>query len=245
MAGTIANWGVATHPGLVRPNNEDAVFAELPVFVVADGMGGQAGGEVAAQLASEVFRSLASSARLSFDDVRATIERANEAVVDAATSTRGLAGMGTTLVGLALVYVEDEPHWLAFNIGDSRCYRFFEGELTQVTTDHSEVQMLVEQGAITPEAARSHPHRNVITRAIGAAHTVDPDFFLLVPAPGERFLVCSDGLTVDVEDDAIAAVLRTEPDPQAAAGRLVDLAVAGGGHDNVTVLVVDTVVGED
>jgi protein phosphatase len=245
MARTVANWGVATNPGLVRPNNEDAVFAELPVFVVADGMGGQAGGEVAAQLASEVFRSLASSSRLSFDDVRAAIERANEAVVDAATSTHGLAGMGTTLVGLALVSVEDEQHWLAFNIGDSRCYRFFEGALTQVTTDHSEVQMLVERGAITPEAARSHPHRNVITRAIGAGHTVDPDFFLLVPAPGERFLVCSDGLTVDVEDEAIASVLASVPDPQDAAGRLVDLAVAAGGHDNVTVLVVDTVAIED
>jgi PPM family protein phosphatase len=240
MARMVATWGVATNPGLVRSNNEDAVFAEFPVFVVADGMGGQAGGEVASSLVSEAFRSLAAAPLLTVDDVREAIERANDAVVDAATSTDGLAGMGTTLVGLALVSVEDRPSWLAFNIGDSRCYRFSGGALTQVTTDHSEVQILVDQGAITPEAARSHPHRNVITRAIGAGHVVEPDFFLLTPEPGERFLVCSDGLTVDVEDGTIASVLETEPDPQAAAARLVDLAVAGGGHDNVTVLVVDT-----
>ena len=239
MASTVANWGVATHPGLVRSTNEDAVLAHYPVFLVADGMGGQAGGEVASHLVSEEFRRLADASPLTVDDVRVAIERANDVVVEAASATRGLAGMGTTLVGLAVVDADAEPCWLAFNVGDSRCYRLVAGELTQVTTDHSEVQILIEQGAITPEAARSHPHRNVITRAIGGGRTVDPDFFPLRPEAGERFLVCSDGLTVDVPDDTIAEVLRTEPDPRTAAARLVGLAVSAGGHDNVTVLVVD------
>jgi protein phosphatase len=239
MASTVANWGVATHPGLVRPTNEDAALARYPVFVVADGMGGQAGGEVASHLVSEEFGRLAQASPLTPDDVRVAIERANEVVVEAASTTRGLAGMGTTLVGVAVVDDDGEPCWLVFNVGDSRCYRMAAGELTQVTTDHSEVQILVEQGAITPEAARSHPHRNVITRAIGAGHTVDPDFFPIRPEPGERFLVCSDGLTVDVPDAKIAEVLLGVPEPTAAAARLVELAVAAGGHDNVTVLVVD------
>lgn len=244
MPSVVAKWGEATNPGLVRSNNEDAVFARFPVFVVADGMGGQAGGEVASGLVSGVFESLDPVRPLTLDDVRGAIVQANDAVVDAAMSTPGLAGMGTTLVGLALIEGSEGPRWLAFNIGDSRCYRFSAGVLEQVTTDHSEVQVLIDRGTITPEAAKSHPHRNVITRAIGAGHTVEPDFFLLVPEPGERFLICSDGLTVDVDDDTIRSVLQRDADPHAAAARLVALAVAGGGHDNVTVVVVDTTLQE-
>jgi serine/threonine protein phosphatase PrpC len=246
MTRTVANWGVATNPGLVRSNNEDSVFAEFPVFVVADGMGGTAGGEVASALASDEFRPLAASPHLTIDEISRTIERANRAVVETAESVSGLAGMGTTLVGLALVEDKAESRWLAFNVGDSRLYRFAAGVLTQVTRDHTEVQFLIDRGAIPPEAARTHPHRHVITRAIGADSTVEPDYWLLPPEAGERFLICSDGLTADVDDEGIAAVLREEPDPKAAATRLVERAVALGGHDNISAVVVDTMdAGDD
>jgi serine/threonine protein phosphatase PrpC len=244
MARTVANWGAATNPGLVRSNNEDSVFAQFPVFVVADGMGGTAGGEVASALASEEFRALAASPHLTIDEVSRTIERANRAVVETAESVSGLAGMGTTLVGLALVEDKAESRWLAFNVGDSRIYRFAADVLTQVTTDHTEVQFLIDRGAIPPEAARTHPHRHVITRAIGTEPTVEPDYWLLPPEPGERFLICSDGLTADVDDAGIAAVLRAEADPTVAATRLVERAVASGGHDNISAVVVD-VMGVD
>jgi PPM family protein phosphatase len=245
MARPVANWGVATNPGRVRANNEDSIFAEFPVFVVADGMGGQAGGEVASNLASEEFRALGGSPQLTIDEVSRTIERANRAVVETAESVSGLAGMGTTLVGLALVEDKAQPRWLAFNVGDSRLYRFAGGVLTQVTTDHTEVQFLIDRGAIPPEAARTHPHRHVITRAIGAERTVEPDYWLLAPEPGERFLICSDGLTADVDDEGIAAVLGAEPDPTVAATRLVEKAVDAGGHDNISAVVVDLVAGGD
>jgi serine/threonine protein phosphatase PrpC len=233
-----AAWGVATSPGLVRMKNEDSIFAEYPVFVVADGVGGQAAGDVASLLVVDEFRALAAQEAITRDDVSRTIERANRSVVEAAYEA-GFGGMGSTLVGIVLVDDERGSRWLAFNVGDSRLYRLFGGVLHQVTRDHSEVQFLVDEGAISPEAARSHPHRNVITRAIGAAPGVEPDYWLLVPAPGERFLVCSDGLTNELSDDAIAELLRAEADVSLAANLLVEGAVASGGHDNVSVVVVD------
>jgi PPM family protein phosphatase len=239
MTRTVVNWGVATSQGLVRENNEDALFAQFPVFVVADGMGGQAGGEIASGIASEEFRTLASRGVLTIADVDRAIAQANETVRKTAGTSAGLANMGTTLVGLALVEDHEESRWLAFNVGDSRLYRLFGGAFTRLTTDHSEVQALVDEGTISEDAARSHPNRNIITRAIGIDASVEPDFWLLPPVPGERFLVCSDGLTNEVPDGAIAAIMAEEADPGTAATRLVERAVAAGGHDNISTIVVD------
>jgi protein phosphatase len=228
--------------GLVRRHNEDSFLAQFPVFLVADGMGGHAAGEVASGITSEQFRSLALAESLTVEEVAETIDEANRTVLGAARDADRLHGMGTTLVGLIRVDDRSQELWLVFNIGDSRLYRWFEGAMTQVTTDHSEVQELVELGAVTGEGARHHPLRNVITRAVGTESSVEPDFWLLPPAPGERFLLCSDGLTSELPDAAIAEVLSHEPDPSVAANRLVERAVAAGGHDNVTVVVVDVLV---
>ena len=233
------NWGSATDVGLVRRHNEDSLLAQFPVFLVADGMGGHAAGEVASGLTSDRFRDLASSEDLTVERVAAAIDEANQTVLDAARDADRLQGMGTTLVGLIRVDDRSQELWLAFNIGDSRLYRWFEGAMTQITTDHSEIQELVEQGAVSGEAARAHPLRNVITRAVGTERSVEPDFWLLPPARGERFLLCSDGLTNELPDTAIAEILAHEGEPSVAATRLVERAVAAGGRDNVTVVVVD------
>jgi protein phosphatase len=221
------------------------MLAEFPVFVVADGMGGHAAGEVASGLASSEFRSLAGSSSLTIEQVSTAIDRANGAIVDAARSDAQLEGMGTTLVGMALVEDNSQELWLAFNIGDSRLYRMFNSVLELVTTDHSEVQELVEEGAISVGDARHHSHRNVITRALGIESSAVPDFWLLPPVPGERFLLCSDGLTGEVNDQEIAALLQAETNPLVAATRLVEQAVASGGRDNVTVVVIDVIAAED
>ena len=131
----------------------------------------------------------------------------------AAEETGDLRGMGTTLVGITLVKDRNQDLWLVFNVGDSRLYRLFDDELELVTTDHSEVQELVEEGVISVSDAKHHAHRNVITRALGLEPSVEPDFWLLPPAPGERFLLCSDGLTSELEDDQIAGVLASEKNP--------------------------------
>lgn len=235
------NWGSATDVGLVRRHNEDALLAQFPLFLVADGMGGHAAGEVASSLTSERFRQLAVSEPLTASLVAEAIDEANRTVLDAARAADRLDGMGTTLVGLARVHDRSQELWLVFNVGDSRLYRWFDGVMRQVTTDHSEVQELIDQGAITDEGARAHPLRNIITRAIGTEDRVEADFWLLPPVPGERFLLCSDGLTGEVPDATIAAVLSRETDPSVAATRLVEQAVSAGGRDNVTVVVVDVV----
>jgi len=236
------NWGVATDTGLVRPDNQDALLAQMPIFVVADGMGGHAAGAVASSLAIGEFRALTSTGfQPTVEAVARAIDSANERIAAEAAARNVSEGMGTTIVGLALVTDRDQELWLVFNVGDSRLYRLWEGSLTQVTIDHSEVQELVETGAITAEAARVHPDRNIITRAVGIDRHLAPDFWLRPPEPGERFLLASDGLTEEVHDDDILRTLEHEPDPSVAATRLVEQAIAAGGHDNVTVVVVDVV----
>ncbi|MDA8342082.1 MAG: protein phosphatase 2C domain-containing protein [Actinomycetota bacterium] len=238
------NWGVATDTGLVRHENQDAYLAQMPVFVVADGMGGHASGALASRLAIEELGPLAANGlRPTVEDVARAIDAANGRVLAEASAVPGNEGMGTTVVGLTLVADRDQEVWLVFNVGDSRLYRLWDGSLSQVTVDHSEVQELVDAGTITAEAARVHPERNVITRAVGVGTELAPDFWLRPPEPGERFLLASDGLTVDVSDEDIRGVLDGEPDPSVAATRLVERAVAAGGHDNVTVIVVDVIAG--
>jgi protein phosphatase len=235
-------WGSATDVGRVRELNEDSLLAVPGLFVVADGMGGHAAGEVASQLAVTEFARLAEQAPVRAEDLAATVRQANEHILSAGAERGDRYGMGTTLTGVGVVGAEQagQGEQLAvFNVGDSRVYRLTGGQLEQLTVDHSAVQELVDAGRLTAQAARSHPRRNVVTRSLGSNPGPAPDLWLVQPAAGDRFLVCSDGLTGELEDPAIAELLEANPDPQAAADQLVSQALAAGGHDNVTVVVLD------
>jgi protein phosphatase len=234
--------GAATAVGRVREHNEDAFLVRDRVFAVADGMGGHAAGEVASALAIEALVRLAEGAAVTRDAVVAAVADANARIIEAGIADRGRRGMGTTLTGLAVTGEEgSEGSWLVFNLGDSRVYRFADGELEQVTTDHSEVQELVDAGVISRTEAAIHPARNVITRSLGLELDPLPDLWQLRPAGEETFVVCSDGLTGELRDAEIAAVLTEAADAQAAAERLCALADEAGGRDNITVVVVRAV----
>lgn len=241
LGGVSVSWGSATDVGLRRAVNEDAVLADPPVFVVADGMGGHDAGDVASRLVIDEFVGLLGSGMRALDDITGAIRSVNTTIYDAGQASDHLRSMGTTAVGLMLVDNGDRPSWLLFNVGDSRAYRFAENTLEQLSTDHSYVQELVDAGDITDVAARTHPQRNVVTRALGVDEAVQPDFWLRAPTPGERFVLCSDGLSSEVDDVDIAEVLGARRDPGEAAAELVARALAAGGRDNVTVLVLDVV----
>lgn len=231
--------GSATHPGLRRALNEDAYLASAPVFVVADGMGGHEAGERASAAVIAAFSSSIGRGSLEFEDVRLALSRARASVEELSTSGNGRAG--TTLSGVVITSVDGVGYWLAVNIGDSRTYRLAEGELEQISVDHSVVQELIESGELTAEDATTDGRRNVITRAIGASSTGDADYWLFPAELGDRIMVCSDGLTSEVPDSRILEVLQSTPDPQKAADVLVDAAVSAGGRDNITVVIVDAV----
>ncbi|MFC7482845.1 PP2C family protein-serine/threonine phosphatase [Luedemannella flava] len=231
--------GAATDVGRVRHNNEDSLVAEPPVFAVADGMGGRARGDEASRLAAEAFARLAGDDGPTTEAVLDAVTRANDAILAASRTAGSGNGMGTTLVGLVLVEETGGQRWCAVNIGDSRLYRWAGGQLEQLTVDHSEIQELVDAG-IVGEAQRSvHPRRNVVTRALGTLPAPVADCWLLHPVPGERFVLCSDGLTGHLDDAEIGEFLAGEATPDGAANRLVAAAVEAGGRDNVTVVVVD------
>jgi serine/threonine protein phosphatase PrpC len=230
-------YGAATDPGRVRRHNEDAVLASPYLFAVADGMGGHAAGEVAAGLAVDRLGVLAGRADLTPDDLRAAIEAAGDEIVAAARG--GRRGMGTTVAGLAAVQLGGADHWVVFNVGDSRVYRLAGGRLGQLTVDHSEVEEMVEAGRLSRAEAREHPLRNMVTRSLGSEPRPVADLWVIPSVPGERFVVCSDGLPQELDDSDIEAVLLTVDDAQQAADLLVARAVGAGGRDNVTVVVVD------
>jgi protein phosphatase len=230
-------WGAATHTGARRALNEDAYLAGGSAFFVADGMGGHDAGEVASAAAVAALRPLLADAVVGADAVSSRVRAAHDAVRSIAAAPG--RGAGTTLAGTVLTEQEGEPYWLVVNLGDSRTYRLAHGVLEQVSVDHSEVQELVDAGAITADEARRHPRRNVVTRALGAPEDPAPDFWFLPVGASDRLLVCSDGLTTELTDGRVAQVLLDEPDPQAAADRLVAEAVAAGGRDNITVIVID------
>ena len=207
--------GAATDIGLVRAVNEDSYLSTPPVFVVADGMGGHQGGDVASRIVIEEY---------------AAAQRAEGG---------GDFQAGTTAVVGLLVEDDEGAKWLLANLGDSRIYRYAAGALEQVSVDHSVVQELVDAGSITPEEAAVHPARHVITRALGGAEFADADYFLLPLPRVERLLLCSDGVTGMIDDAQIAEILGREGDAQEAADRLVAAAVEAGGRDNATAVVVD------
>lgn len=230
--------GVATDVGRVRAHNEDAAYAAGSIYLVADGMGGHAAGEVASALTAQAMGELAHRDDLVVGDLVAQVALANRRILAEATAAPQHRGMATTLTGIGVVQVGGTAHWAVFNLGDSRVYRYADGQLRQVTVDHSEVQELVDAGLLTPAEAAGHPLRHTVTRSLGRAHLPAVDTWVFPPTPGERFVVCSDGLTGEVGDEDIAALLARTPDPQQAAAALVEAALAAGGRDNVTVVVV-------
>lgn len=231
--------GYRTEVGRVRRHNEDSLLAGRRIWAVADGMGGHAAGDVASALVIDSLRPLDDRGNLRAADLVAALHVANERVLahgDAHPETRGL---GSTVTGLALLTRAGVPHWAIFNVGDSRVYRAFGGTLTRATTDHSEVEELVRGGLITAEQARGHRLRNILTRSVGQPDAVRVDLWLRPATPGERFLVCSDGLTSELADDEIRDILLSTGDPAGAASALVEAALSAGGRDNVTAIVVD------
>ena len=230
--------GAATDVGRVRDHNEDSLLAGARVFAVADGMGGHAGGEVASRLAVEALQRLEDAPATRPEDVTAALHAANRSIQDAVRADPALRGMGTTATGVTLVETGGSEHWVVFNVGDSRVYRLAGNRMQQITRDHSEVRELVDAGLLDPADAASHPLRNVITRSLGTDPAPDPDVWVLAPTPGERFVVCSDGLSGELDDRDVMLLARRHADPQEAADELVAAAVRAGGRDNVSVVVV-------
>ena len=231
-------WGASTDVGMVRQQNEDSFLAEETLFVVADGMGGHNAGEVASALA---VTTLKAGARLGIDtteEFRELVQQANSAIYTASLDDSTQSGMGTTVTALSIVEGE-EPRVLVANVGDSRAYVWRSGALSRLSVDHSYVQELVNEGIITPEAARVHPRRNIVTRALGIDRSVMVDVFTHFVRTGDRIVLCSDGLVDEVADNEIARVLGQHTDPQETAEALVMVANTNGGRDNTTVIVVD------
>ncbi|WP_307793862.1 PP2C family protein-serine/threonine phosphatase [Actinotalea soli] len=220
----------------MRRLNEDALLAYPPVFLVADGMGGHAAGDVASRLAVEEFSQLAGRASASPDDVHDCFHRTALRLRETVAAGRTA---GTTVAGVAIAAHDGGSYWLVFNIGDSRVYRWSNGVLEQISVDHSVVQELLDRGEIAPEQVLEHPERHVITRAVGTGPDPDPDYWLIPAGSSDRLLICSDGLTSELPDEVIAVVLHTVADPQEAAQLLVTQAIEAGGRDNVSAVVVD------
>src|SRR5215472_4226758 len=204
--------GAATSVGRVRQVNEDRFLAVPPLFVVADGMGGHGSGDVASTIAIEDMAACAALRPLFTEAVLTALEHANRHIIERDSATR----MGTTVTGLAGLETAGGDHLMVFNIGDSRVYRLSGGRLEQVTVDHSEVQELVLAGVITREQARTHPRRNIVTRALGSDPVLHADHWLLPATGGDRYLVCSDGLFNEVPDEVIYELLSAGPAQQAA-----------------------------
>ena len=231
-------WGASTDVGMVRQQNEDSYLAEENLYVVADGMGGHNAGEVASALAVTTLKAGARSGIDSVERFRELVQQANTAIYTASLDDSTQSGMGTTLTALSIVAGE-EPRVLVANVGDARTYMWRNGALTRLSVDHSYVQELVNEGIITPEEARVHPRRNIVTRALGIDRSVVVDVFSHVVRTGDRIVLCSDGLVDEVSDADIAIVLGQHSDPQDTAEALVMVANTAGGRDNTTVIVVD------
>lgn len=241
----LLEYGAETDRGTTRALNEDSILALPPVFVVADGVGGSEAGEVASALVVEAFRDLARLPVIDADGVRATLEAAHNRV--RALHPGQLHGASSTAVGAVGVMSGDEPYWVVFNIGDSRIYRLRvatpdepKPKLTQISVDHSHVQELVDARVITADEAARHPDRNLVTRAIGAEEQVEADFWMIPMVPGDRLLICSDGLLA-LTDAELLHGLSAETGADRTAADLLQAALTAETTDNVSVIVVDVV----
>jgi PPM family protein phosphatase len=221
-------------PGITRPSNEDALLVEAPLYAVADGMGGHRAGEIASRVAIEELLAGAPG-RADAKALARAVRAANRAVIESAEKSRTRTGMGTTLTA-AMV---DGLHVAIAHVGDSRAYLLHAGTLERITEDHSMVADLVRQGSITEQDARFHPQRSVITRALGSDANMVADIYEVDAEPGDRLLLCTDGLTGMLEDGYIAEILSTEREPEAAVAKLIEAANRAGGYDNITAVVVD------
>jgi serine/threonine protein phosphatase PrpC len=222
-----------TDPGRVRRRNEDSFVLDPPLFAVADGMGGAQAGEVASRLTAAAFREYHEADGLPPGErLPAIIQEANRRIYERATSDQGVSGMGTTVTAALLT----GGRVTLGHVGDSRAYRIRNGELEQLTDDHSLVGDLMRSGRLTAEEAEAHPQRSVITRALGTDPEVDVDTLTIEAEPGDLFLLCSDGLTTMVADDDIVGIIAAAPTLDDAARTLVKAANSGGGEDNVTVV---------
>lgn len=225
-----------SHVGLVREQNEDTVLTDEQngLYILADGMGGHQAGEVASLMAATILRDALAGQEPSVDKLMRGFRRANDAVYEQSLSDSQYSGMGTTMTALW----DDGDYLLLGHVGDSRAYVFEDGQLHQVSVDHSVVGEMVRSGAITEAQARTHPYRNVITRAVGTEESIRTDVMELPKLAGAKWLLCSDGLTDMVEDAEIADTLRTHA-AEAAVDRLIELALLHGGKDNVSVLLLE------
>jgi protein phosphatase len=242
-----ATSGVTTHVGQVRDGNEDNYVSIDGLYFVADGMGGHSAGEVASEIAVRILQEVYTDpkVRVSSPGLLAdAISTANTAIFMEAMHDSSKTGMGTTLTGLAVTNGPDNQIVVA-NVGDSRTYLWRHGELRQITKDHSHVQTLVDRGAISRAEARVHFQRNIVLRAMGIESWVDIDTFPMTVEDGDRFIMCSDGLVDEADDDEIETEIRLSVSVQDLADRLVDLANRNGGRDNITVVVVDFAVVEN
>ena len=233
-ANEFISWGARSDVGLVRGHNEDSFLLRTPLFMVSDGMGGHAAGEVASSIAVETVGERAPGTA---DDVLlgAAVEAANMAVIEASEQGIGKPGMGCTVTS---VLIEKNKMAVA-HVGDSRAYVLRQGTLVRVTHDHSYVEELVDSGQITADEARTHPSRSIITRALGSDPDMYADHFSLEVNDGDRVILCSDGLSSMISDAEIEALAVSSATPQQAADNLVAAALTAGGADNVTVVVVD------
>ncbi len=229
-------WAGATDRGRRRENNQDAFLASFPLFVVADGMGGHAGGEIASQSTIERLRAVVDDGEVSTGAIEGALEQA-VADIHAHPETTD-EGTGTTLTGAFIDHEDGTVRWVVLNIGDSRVYLARDDRLVQVTTDHSVVQELISSGKISPEEADGHPYSNVITRAVGASELIPPDYVAVDLQGGDRLVICSDGLTKELTDYGILHFLRENADPGAAVDAMMEAALENGGRDNVTLIVV-------
>ena len=230
--GAMSAFGSRTDIGSVREQNEDSLVVAPPLFVVADGMGGHEAGEIASEIAVETLQEAAPD-HPDAEELGKAVELANRAIIDAALAGHGRPGMGTTCTAAML----EENRLVIAQVGDSRAYLMHGGSLSQLTRDHSLMANMIEAGQITPEEARYHPNRSVITRALGNDPETTPDLYEINVEAGDRLLLCSDGLTSMVDDDEISDTLARQADPQKCAIALVNAAIAAGGADNVTVIV--------
>lgn len=227
-------YGSRTEIGNVREHNEDSLTVLPPLFAVADGMGGHEAGEVASEITINTLNDLAPQSADAEALVRAVVA-ANLNVIKAPSQGVGREGMGTTLTAAIL----EKERLVIAQVGDSRAYLLHNDSLQQLTRDHSLMADMIEAGQLTEAEARVHPNRSVITRAIGSDPHMQPDLYELNVETGDRLLLCSDGICGMIEDHEIASIMRQAPSAQSCADQLVEAALAAGGFDNATAVVVD------
>lgn len=239
--GTIElSWAGMTHTGRRREINQDALLASYPLFIVADGMGGHIGGEIASASTVDRLGRVVDAGHVNPKAIEKALSHAVRDIASHPETTDD--GTGTTLTGVYLDLSDGPPQWVTLNIGDSRVYLMRDGYIEQITTDHSVVQELIAAGRLSPEEAENHPYGNVITRAVGPSESVTPDYVRLDVVDADRFVICSDGLTKELTDYGIQHFLAENSDPADAVSAMMEAALENGGRDNITIIVLDVAV---